>query len=74
MEIENLERSVEFDRILGSPHQGHCGVGYQRSKREQKPREKIVTKMKQDADEKRLIPLHDYEMQTPWLSWVWTQC
>ena len=69
MQIESLERSVEFDRILGSAQQGRTGIGYLRSKREQKPREKIISKMKQDAEAKRLIPLHDYKMQTPWLSW-----
>ena len=69
MQIESLERSVEFDRILGSAQQGRTGIGYLRSKREQKPRVEIISKMKQDAEEKRLIPLHDYKMQTSWLSW-----
>ena len=69
MQIQSLERAVEFDRILGSAQQGRIGIGYLRSKREQKPREEIISKMKQDAEEKRLIPLHDYKMQTSWLSW-----
>jgi hypothetical protein len=67
--LENLERSRELDRISGIGQQGRHGLGFGYKYRKVEPREAVIDKMKKEAEEKRLIILHQYQMQTSWLSW-----
>ena len=32
-------------------------------------RETVLATLKKEQEEKRLLPLHDYQMQTKWLKW-----
>ena len=32
-------------------------------------REQVVDTLKREQEEKRSVPLHDYQMQTKWLQW-----
>jgi len=63
MQIESLERSVEFDLILGSAQQGRTGIGYLRSKREQTPWLSwgLDTMMRKDLSWRAI--LHDYSQR-----------
>lgn len=66
--LENLERACALDRVA-SGHFGRRGLGYRCTYRKVDSRAEIIQRMKSDAEEKRMIVLHQYEMQTSWLSW-----
>ena len=67
--IERIERSLDFERIIGAGQLGRTGLGFQRVSKKLRPREHIVARMKQEAEENRMVLLHDYQMQTNWLHW-----
>ena len=67
--LERLEREQELDRFSMMGQHGRHGLGLRYKYRKVEPREAIIERMKKEAEEKRMIILHQYEMQTSWLSW-----
>jgi len=69
--LENLERSRALDRIASYGQHGRQGLGFHTSYKYRKveSRTEIIQRMKKEAEEKRLIVLHQYQMQASWLSW-----
>ena len=69
--LERLEKARVLERFVGAGQQGHKGLGSRPRKiyRKVDSRKDIVTRMKSEAEEKRLIILHQYELQASWLSW-----
>src|ERR1700745_1775025 len=48
---------------------GTSGLGYRRHERKLEPRQKLIQRMKDEAEAKRMSMLHDYQMQASWVSW-----
>src|SRR5690242_19418235 len=69
--LENAQYANELDSKMGNPLQKHAGVGYSSKLRKIGPRVKIIEQLKKDTEEKRLIVLHKYEMQTSWCLGAW---
>ena len=67
--LEELEKSRALERFVGYGQQGHQGLGYRCKYRKVDSRTDIINRMKKEAEEKRLIILHQYELQASWLSW-----
>lgn len=67
--LDRLERSQELDRITRNAQFGRQGLGFRYTYRKVEPRAEIIALLKREAEEKRLIVLHQYQLQTPWLSW-----
>ena len=69
--LERLEKARVLERFVGAGQQGHKGLGSRPRKiyRKVDSRKDIMTRMKNEAEEKRLIILHQYELQASWLSW-----
>jgi hypothetical protein len=65
--IEKLLSSVEHRKMRGeqreNPREG-LKVTTKLSERED-----VLATLKKEQEEKRLVPLHDYQMQTKWLKW-----
>ena len=67
--LEQLERSCVLDHISSHAQRGRQGLGFRYCYRKVESRAEITERMKKEAEEKRLIVLHQYEMQASWLSW-----
>ena len=68
--IERVERSFELEKILGAGQRGHAGLGFQKAGKKPNPRERIISRLKEEAEEKRLVILYEYQMQASWLQWA----
>ena len=58
-----------LDHISSHAQRGRQGLGFRYCYRKVESRAEITERMKKEAEEKRLIVLHQYEMQASWLSW-----
>ena len=67
--LEELENSRALERFVGFGQQGRQGLGSRCRYRKVDTRVDIITRMKKEAEEKRLVILHQYELQASWLSW-----
>ena len=67
--LEELEHSRALERFVGFGQQGRQGLGSRCRYRKVDARVDIITRMKKEAEEKRLVILHQYELQASWLSW-----
>ena len=67
--MEELEKARALERFIGYGQQGHQGLGYRCKYRKVDSRTDIINRMKKEAEEKRLIILHQYKLQASWLSW-----
>src|SRR5690242_11050572 len=67
--LEELEKARALERFIGYRQQGHQGLGYRCKYRKVDSRTDSINRMKKEAEEKRLIILHQYKLQASWLSW-----
>ena len=67
--LETLESSQSLSRLANYSQRGRQGLGFRRCFRKVKSRAEIIELMKREAEEKRLVVLHQYELQASWLSW-----
>jgi len=67
--LERLERSCAVDKLMDSGQHGRQGLGFKSKFRKVDPRRELIERFRKEAEEKRLIILHKYEMQSSWLSW-----
>ena len=67
--LEELEKARALERYVGLGQQGRQGISSRKTYRKVDTRADIITRMKRDAEEKRLIVLHQYQLQASWLSW-----
>ena len=66
--FEQEEKSIS-NTLSEIAVKGRAGLGYRRQERKLEPRQKLIQRMKAEAEEKRMTMLHDYQMQAGWLSW-----
>ncbi len=70
---ENLECDLKVQRMIGNAQTGKTGLGYRpvrKFENENKERRfQIGLLMKREAERKRLVLLHSYELQNSWLKW-----
>jgi Reverse transcriptase (RNA-dependent DNA polymerase). len=67
--LERLERSCILDKVSGAGQHGRQGLGSHVKVKRLGPRDELIARLKKEAEEKRLLILHNYEMQASWLSW-----
>jgi hypothetical protein len=67
--LEHLEKSRDSDRIASQGQLGRQGLGFRRIYRKVEPRADLIDRMKKEAEERRLLILHNYQLQAAWLSW-----
>jgi len=67
--LERLERSCAVDKLMDSGQHGRQGLGFKSKFRKVDPRRELIERFRKEAEEKRLIILHKYEMQSSWLFW-----
>ena len=71
MKLEELERQVDLETRIPS-NVGRTGLGFYRTlkvKDAKDKRSQILTALKDEAEHKRLVILHGYEMQNGWMKW-----
>ena len=68
--LEQFESAEKLNDMTKGAQSGHQGLGFRRQReRKLEPRQQLVNRMKDEAEEKRLQILHKYHMQTSWLTW-----
>ena len=68
--LEEHEKARALERYVGLGQHGRQGIGARKVYRKKvDTRTDIVTRMKKDAEERRIIVLHQYKLQASWLSW-----
>ena len=69
MLIERTQRRIELDEFAFSGQTGKTGLGFHVERKNLSEREKILTVVKEEAEEKRLRDADRYEMQTNWVEY-----
>jgi hypothetical protein len=68
--IERTQRRVELDEFAFSGQTGKSGLGFHSSKTKQlSEREKILSVLKEETEERRLRDAYTYEMQANWVDY-----
>lgn len=67
--LETLERARALEKVCNYRQQGRQGLGFRCRYRKVDTRADTLNRMKKEAEEKRLIVLHQYEIQASWMSW-----
>ena len=70
LDVERLEREQQLDAMSARAQSDRRGLGFNPiPDRKSNPRADLVYRLKSEAEHKRLVILHQYEMQADWLSW-----
>ena len=70
LDLENLERARALDALSVGAQFDRKGLGFKRDlPRKPNHRAELICQLKKEAEAKRLVILHQYEMQASWLSW-----
>jgi hypothetical protein len=68
LQIKELSSVVEFEEMRGEVRKRGSTEGV-KTRRKSSNRTKVLNVCKRDQEEKRIVPLHAYQMQASWLVW-----
>jgi hypothetical protein len=68
LQIKELSSVVEFEEMRGEVRKRGSTEGV-KTRRKSSNRTKVLNVCKRDQEEKRIVPLHAYQMQANWLVW-----
>ena len=68
LKIEKLESVLNFEGMRGEIRKAGSKEGLKTTRRVSH-RAKVLKVYKREKEEKRIVPLHDYQMQANWLQW-----
>ena len=79
LQLEALEGQLRIQDVIGNAQIGKRGLGYGASRKQhavlgqsaKQRRQRMIQLMKDETEQNRLAVLHEYQMQTSWLSYAW---